>query len=58
MKNSAGKDDGNHVYIYRAADIEKDDDIALSWGGFILIGLLAGGDYHQACSWSISLGNS
>lgn len=58
MKNAAGKDDGNHVYIYRAADIEGDDDIALSLGGFILIGLLAGGDYHQVSPRHIRLKHS
>jgi Holliday junction resolvase YEN1 len=33
---------------YRAADILSHDDICLSQGGCILIGLLSGGDYHQA----------
>ncbi|KAG1856703.1 hypothetical protein DFJ58DRAFT_784503 [Suillus subalutaceus] len=48
VKNSDGRDDGNHVVTYRAADILSHDDICLSQGGCILIGLLSGGDYHQA----------
>ncbi|KAG1736213.1 hypothetical protein EDB19DRAFT_1722291 [Suillus lakei] len=48
VKNSDGRDDGNHVVTYRAADILSHDDIRLSQGGCILIGLLSGGDYHQA----------
>lgn len=48
VKNADGRDDGNHVVTYRAADILSHDDIRLSQGGCILIGLLSGGDYHQA----------
>ncbi|KAG2344309.1 hypothetical protein BDR05DRAFT_910413 [Suillus weaverae] len=48
VKNADGRDDGNHVVTYRAADILSHDDICLSQGGCILIGLLSGGDYHQA----------
>ncbi|KAG2143416.1 uncharacterized protein EDB93DRAFT_586831 [Suillus bovinus] len=48
VKNADGRDDGNHVVTYRAADILSHDDICLSRGGCILIGLLSGGDYHQA----------
>ncbi|KDQ17005.1 hypothetical protein BOTBODRAFT_172612 [Botryobasidium botryosum FD-172 SS1] len=48
VMNADGRDDGNHVVIYRASEIEEDEDVALTQGGFILIGLLAGGDYHQA----------
>jgi Holliday junction resolvase YEN1 len=33
--------------IYRAADIEADEEVALTLGGFILIGLLSGGDYNE-----------
>ncbi|KII83853.1 hypothetical protein PLICRDRAFT_147946 [Plicaturopsis crispa FD-325 SS-3] len=47
-KNSAGRDDGQHVKIFRAATIEAEQSIALTRGGFILIGLLSGGDYHTA----------
>ncbi|KAF8598071.1 hypothetical protein BDV93DRAFT_512787 [Ceratobasidium sp. AG-I] len=45
--NSQGKDDGMHVKVYRAADIEKDPACRLTRGGMILIGLLSGGDYDQ-----------
>ncbi|KAG2356911.1 hypothetical protein BDR07DRAFT_1421973 [Suillus spraguei] len=48
VKNADGRDDGNHVVTYRAADILSHEDICLSQGGCILIGLLSGGDYHQA----------
>lgn len=48
VKNADGRDDGNHVLTYRAVDILSHDDIRLSQGGCILIGLLSGGDYHQA----------
>ncbi|KAG2128443.1 PIN domain-like protein [Suillus cothurnatus] len=48
VKNADGHDDGNHVVTYRASDLLSHDDIHLSHGGCILIGLLAGGDYHQA----------
>lgn len=47
MKNSAGKEDDEHVYTYSSADFLKHPDIQLSVGGLILIGLLRGGDYHQ-----------
>jgi len=48
VKNADGRDDGNHVVTYRAVDLVSHDDIRLSRGGCILIGLLSGGDYHQA----------
>ncbi|OJA09143.1 hypothetical protein AZE42_02315 [Rhizopogon vesiculosus] len=48
VKNADGRDDGNHVATYRAVDIISHDDVRLSRGGCILIGLLSGGDYHQA----------
>ncbi|KDQ54498.1 hypothetical protein JAAARDRAFT_196419 [Jaapia argillacea MUCL 33604] len=48
VKNSAGKDDGNHVVIYKSKDILEHPKIKLTHGGAILIGLLSGGDYHQA----------
>ncbi|KAI0830173.1 hypothetical protein BC628DRAFT_1487129 [Trametes gibbosa] len=47
LKNSAGKDDGNHVMIYRSSDILNREDIQLTQGGLILIGILRGGDYCQ-----------
>ncbi|KAI0776802.1 hypothetical protein BD413DRAFT_668950 [Trametes elegans] len=47
MKNSAGRDDGNHAMIYRSSDILNHDDIKLTQGGLILIGILRGGDYCQ-----------
>jgi Holliday junction resolvase YEN1 len=48
VKNADGRDDGNHVVTYSAIDIGSHDDIRLSRGGCILIGLLSGGDYHEA----------
>ncbi|KAG0694710.1 hypothetical protein DFH29DRAFT_308905 [Suillus ampliporus] len=48
VKNADGRDDGNHVVTYRAVDLVSHNDIRLSRGGCILIGLLSGGDYHQA----------
>jgi len=48
VKNADGRDDGNHVVTYRAADLISNEDVRLSQGGCILIGLLSGGDYHQA----------
>ncbi|KAG1744694.1 uncharacterized protein EDB91DRAFT_199810 [Suillus paluster] len=48
VKNADGRDDGNHVVTYRAADLVSHGDVCLSRGGCILIGLLSGGDYHQA----------
>ncbi|KAG9080858.1 hypothetical protein FRC06_006063 [Ceratobasidium sp. 370] len=45
--NKHGKDDGMHVMVYRAADIEKDPACRLTRGGMILIGLLSGGDYDS-----------
>jgi len=48
IKNSAGKDDKNHTVVYRLKDISARSDVGLTRGGFILIGLLSGGDYHQA----------
>ncbi|KAG8908742.1 hypothetical protein FRB99_002980 [Tulasnella sp. 403] len=47
-KNADGRDDGKHAVIYRADDIEADEDIGLDRNGMILIGLMSGGDYHQA----------
>ncbi|TFK37652.1 hypothetical protein BDQ12DRAFT_705822 [Crucibulum laeve] len=46
--NSAGKDDKNHTRVYRRSDITDHPDICLTRGGLILIGLMRGGDYHQA----------
>lgn len=47
LKNSAGKVDENHVMVYRAEDIQNHDEISLTRGGLILIGILRGGDYDQ-----------
>ncbi|KAI0351602.1 PIN domain-like protein, partial [Trametes cingulata] len=47
LKNAAGKDDGNHAMIYRSSDILNHEDIQLTQGGLILIGILRGGDYCQ-----------
>jgi hypothetical protein len=40
--------DGNHSTIYTSADILAHPSVQLTRGGFILIGLLSGGDYHPA----------
>ena len=48
IKNSAGRDDKNHTIVFRLDDISKNPDVNLTRGGFILIGLMSGGDYHQA----------
>jgi holliday junction resolvase YEN1 len=48
IKNSAGKDDKNHTIVYCSEDISTQFDIGLTRGGLILIGILSGGDYHQA----------
>ncbi|OSD03661.1 hypothetical protein PYCCODRAFT_1408690 [Trametes coccinea BRFM310] len=48
LKNAAGEDDGNHAMVYRAEDILNHEDIQLTQGGLILIGILRGGDYDQA----------
>ncbi|CDO75460.1 hypothetical protein BN946_scf184823.g14 [Trametes cinnabarina] len=48
LKNSAGKDDGNHAMVYTAEDILQHEEIRLTQGGLILIGILRGGDYDQA----------
>lgn len=52
-KNTDGKDDGQHVNIYRAMDLKSHKDIGLSQGGLILIALLRGGDYDQVSSFAI-----
>ncbi|KAG6845496.1 hypothetical protein H0H87_008393 [Tephrocybe sp. NHM501043] len=45
--NAAGKDDKNHTKVYRMLDITAHQDVRLTRGGLILIGLMSGGDYHQ-----------
>lgn len=45
MKNSSGVEDGEHVIIYRSEDIASHEDVEMTVGGLILIGLLRGGDY-------------
>ncbi|KAI0668838.1 hypothetical protein C8Q78DRAFT_978454 [Trametes maxima] len=47
MKNEAGKEDGQHVMVYRSSDILCHADIQLTQGGLILMGILCGGDYCQ-----------
>jgi Holliday junction resolvase YEN1 len=53
--NSEGKDDGNHVRMFDAEKIENDENAGLTCAGFILIGLLSGGDYEEVrillCLW-------
>jgi len=48
VKNADRRDDRNHVFTYHTADLISNKDVRLSQGGCILIGLLSGGDYHQA----------
>ncbi|KIM23622.1 hypothetical protein M408DRAFT_27717 [Serendipita vermifera MAFF 305830] len=45
MKNADGKQDDKHVLLFSSKRIFEDPDIRLQHGGFILIGLLSGGDY-------------
>ncbi|KAF8270748.1 PIN domain-like protein, partial [Lactarius quietus] len=47
-KNADGRVDGNHSTVYTLADILAHPSVMLTRGGLILIGLLSGGDYHQA----------
>lgn len=46
-KAKSGKEDGQHVNIYKLKDIEAHPDIGLTQGGLVLIALLRGGDYDQ-----------
>ena len=48
MKNTDGCVDGNHSMVYTSANILAHPSVQLTRGGLILIGLLSGGDYHQA----------
>ena len=48
MKNADSCVDGNHTMVYTLADIVAHPSVQLTQGGLILIGLLSGGDYHQA----------
>ncbi|EED81098.1 predicted protein, partial [Postia placenta Mad-698-R] len=48
LKNSAGREDGNHVATYTSENLLKHPSVQLTQGGLILIGILRGGDYHQA----------
>ncbi|TFY57026.1 hypothetical protein EVJ58_g7276 [Rhodofomes roseus] len=48
LKNSAGREDGNHVATYTSHAILTHSSVQLTQGGLILIGILRGGDYHQA----------
>ncbi|CAG7851051.1 SubName: Full=Related to DNA repair endonuclease rad2 {ECO:0000313/EMBL:CCA73914.1} [Serendipita indica DSM 11827] len=45
MRNADGKQDKEHVILFSAELIKDHADIQLSHGGFILMGLLSGGDY-------------
>ena len=47
-KNADGRVDGNHSTVYTSANILAHPSVQLTRGGLILIGLLSGGDYHQA----------
>ena len=46
-KNSLEIDDNMHVMIYRADRIQE--ELGLTRGGCILVGLMSGGDYHSVC---------
>src|SRR6266702_1133169 len=48
MKNADGCVDGNHSTVYTSAKILAHPSVQLTRGRLILIGLLSGGDYHQA----------
>ena len=50
MKNADGKVDDKHVRLFSAEAIEDHPNIQLTQGGFILIGLMSGGDYDTV-SW-------
>ncbi|KAF8331862.1 uncharacterized protein EI90DRAFT_893605 [Cantharellus anzutake] len=45
--NSQGKDDGHHVRIFNADVLANDPNLRLTRAGFVLIGLMSGGDYEQ-----------
>ncbi|KAH9922332.1 uncharacterized protein BXZ73DRAFT_79728 [Epithele typhae] len=45
LKNADGREDGNHVMTYHAADLLAHRDIGLTQGGLVLFGVLRGGDY-------------
>ncbi|KZT05209.1 uncharacterized protein LAESUDRAFT_715015 [Laetiporus sulphureus 93-53] len=47
LKNADGRNDGNHVAIYKADKILEHPAVQLTQGGLILIGILRGGDYQQ-----------
>lgn len=44
--NTEGKDDGIHVHMFKAANIAEDEAVALNRAGFVLVGLLCGGNYE------------
>ncbi|KAI5990448.1 hypothetical protein EDD15DRAFT_2280291 [Pisolithus albus] len=48
VKNSEGRDDGNHVLTYRASVLSTHPSVQITRGGAILIALLSGGDYIPA----------
>jgi holliday junction resolvase YEN1 len=45
MKNADGRQDDKHVLLFSSQRILEHPDIQLSHGGFILVGLMSGGDY-------------
>lgn len=45
MKNADGREDGQHVMLFSSQAIQEHPAIGLSHAGFILIGLMNGGDY-------------
>lgn len=47
MRNADGKQDDKHVMLFSAEAMREHPDIGLTHGGFILIGLLSGGDYDM-----------
>jgi Holliday junction resolvase YEN1 len=50
MKNADGKVDDKHVRLFSAEAIKDHPNVQLTQGGFILIGLMSGGDYDTV-SW-------
>ncbi|KAG8829240.1 hypothetical protein FRC17_006912 [Serendipita sp. 399] len=47
IRNADGRDDGKHVVLFSAEKIREHLEVGLTHGGFILIGLLSGGDYDM-----------
>lgn len=45
VRNTAGRDDGEHAYVYHSSSFPSFPSIGLTHGGLVLIALLRGGDY-------------